>query len=174
MDVKDATQNPADKIDIFIDQNNGKTAAYEDDDLYITCKNGACSPSDDVKFAMKETDDGYRLEAAVTLAKPPAVGREIGFDLRVTDSAAPDSPISWNDSTNGQDAGTANFGTLTFAKAVAMTVAVQGTPAIDGIEDAVWAKANETSTTSGFSARAARPPRSRRCGTANICTSTRS
>jgi endo-1,4-beta-xylanase len=146
VDVKDATQNPADKIDIFIDQNNGKTAAYEDDDLTITCKNGACSPSDGVEFSMKATGDGYRLEAAVKLAKPPALGREIGFDLRVTDSAAPNAPISWNDSTNGQDSGTANFGTLTFAEAVALTVAVQGTPVIDGVEDAVWAKANEIST----------------------------
>ena len=146
VDVKDATQSPADKVDLFIDQNNGKTAAYEADDLHITCGNGACTPSDNIKFAMKATGDGYRLEAAVKLAEAPAVGTEIGFDLRVTDGAAPNAPISWNDSTNGQDTGTANYGTLTFAEAVALTVAVQGTPVIDGVEDAVWATANEIST----------------------------
>ena len=146
VDVKDATQSPADTVDLFIDQNNGKTAAYEADDLHITCANGGCTPSENIKFAMKATGDGYRLEAAVKLDKASAVGREIGFDLRVTDGAVPNAPISWNDSTNGQDTGTANFGTLTFAEAVALTVAVQGTPVIDGVEDAVWATANEIST----------------------------
>jgi endo-1,4-beta-xylanase len=146
VDVKDATRDPADRIDLFIDQNNGKTAAYEDDDLHIICRNGACTPSDNIEFSLKETGDGYRLEAAVKLAKAPAIGREIGFDLRVTDSAAQNAPISWNDSTNGQDTGTANYGTIAFAEAVALTVAVQGTPVIDGVEDAVWATANEIST----------------------------
>lgn len=146
VDVKDATPNPADRIDIFFDPNNGKTATHEADDLYITCRNNACTPSDGVEFSMKTTGDGYRLEAAFSLGTPLTLGREIGFDLRVTDSDRPDAPISWNDSTNSQDAGTANYGTLTFAAAVAVTVAVPGAPIIDGVEDAVWTKANEIST----------------------------
>jgi endo-1,4-beta-xylanase len=146
VDVKDATKNGADAIDIFIDENNGKTAAYENDDLHITCQNGACTPSDGLQFSLNATAGGYQLEAAIALGTAAALDEQIGFDLRVTDGADPGVAISWNDSTNRQDASTAGFGTLTFAKAVALTVAVPGTPVIDGVEDAVWAGANDIST----------------------------
>jgi endo-1,4-beta-xylanase len=146
VEVKDATHDPADTIEIFIDQNNGKTGAYEADDAHITCRGGACTPSDSGEFVLQETEAGYQLEGAVKLAKQLVLGRQIGFDLRVTDGVQSGPPVSWNDTTNGQDAGTANYGTLTLAEAVALTVAKPGTPAIDAVEDAVWATADEIST----------------------------
>jgi endo-1,4-beta-xylanase len=145
-DVKDDTPDATDAVDIFIDQNNGKTKAYEEDDLHITCREGGCTPADGAEFVWKTAADGYQLEAAFKLDKLSTLGKQIGFDLRVTDGARPDSPVSWNDTTNGQDASTANYGTLTFVEAVAVTVAVPGTPKIDAIEDDIWATANEIST----------------------------
>jgi endo-1,4-beta-xylanase len=146
VDVKDATPDPGDKVEIYLDQNNGKTAAYEADDLHVVCRAAACDPAAGVTFSWKAAEDGYRLEAAFKLAEPSALGRQIGFDLRVTDGAQPDAPISWNDTTNGQDSSTANFGTLAFKEAVAVTVAVRGTPKIDAVEDDIWATANEIYT----------------------------
>jgi endo-1,4-beta-xylanase len=61
-DVKDATHDPADTIEIFVDQNNGKTDSYEADDVHVTCRNGACNPSDSGTFVLRETEAGYQLE----------------------------------------------------------------------------------------------------------------
>ncbi|MBN1427390.1 MAG: endo-1,4-beta-xylanase [Anaerolineae bacterium] len=146
VDIKDATPDPADKIDIFIDQDNGKTDTYGDDDLQITCQDGACAPSDDIEFSMKTTAGGYQLEAAFKPAAAPELGRQIGFDIRVTDSAQPDGIISWNDTSHSQETSTAGFGTLTFVEAVAITFALPGTPVIDAEEDPVWTTANEITT----------------------------
>ena len=112
----------------------------------MACRDAACGPADGVEYSYKPTDGGYRLEAAIALKDPGAIGRQIGFDVRVTDGALPDAPVSWNDNTGSQDSSTAGWGVVTFTEAVALTVALPGTPVIDGVEDAVWATANEIST----------------------------
>ncbi|MBN1439366.1 MAG: endo-1,4-beta-xylanase [Anaerolineales bacterium] len=145
-DVKDSTPDGADAVEIYIDQNNGKTEAYEGDEIHAVCRAEGCTGADGAEFIWTAAEDGYRLEAAFPLDQESTLKREIGFDLRVTDGAQPDSPLSWNDTTHGQDSGTANYGTLAFVKSVAVAVAVPGTPVIDGVEDAVWAAANEIST----------------------------
>jgi endo-1,4-beta-xylanase len=146
VDVQDSTQDPQDLIEIFVDQNNSKSATYEADDLHYTCQDGTCTPSDTIQYSVQATADGYLVEAALTLSEGTAVDKLIGFDLRITDSAAPNAPIVWNDVTNSQDTSTVNFGTLVLAEAVKLTIALEGTPVIDAEEDAVWATANEIST----------------------------
>lgn len=146
VDVQDATKSPEDRIDVFVDQNNGKTDSYEADDLHIACTNGQCEPQDGLELSYSPTADGYALEVAVALDDSGEIGREIGFDVRVTDGAFPDAPVSWNDSSTSQDSSTAKLGVLTMDEAVALTSAMPGVPVIDAEEDAVWATANEIST----------------------------
>lgn len=146
VDVKDATADPEDMLEIFIDQNNGRTTSYEDDDLHYVCRDNSCTPNDTIEHSLQATVEGYQLEAAITLIEKPYMDRRLGFDIRVTDSNQPDAPIMWNDLTNVQDENTAYFGTLVLAEAVQITMAVQGVPEIDAEEDAIWAAANEIST----------------------------
>jgi endo-1,4-beta-xylanase len=146
VDVQDATKSPEDRIDVFVDPNNGKTDSYEADDLHIACTNGQCEPQDGLELSYSPTADGYALEVAIALDDSGEIGREIGFDVRVTDGAFPDAPISWNDSSTSQDSSTAKLGVLTMDEAVTLTSAMPGVPVIDAEEDAVWATANEIST----------------------------
>ncbi|MBN2118668.1 MAG: endo-1,4-beta-xylanase [Anaerolineales bacterium] len=146
LDVKDATQDPQDIVEIFLDQDNTKSGSYEDDDLHFTCRDGTCTPSEDIQYAVQATAVGYRVEAALKLSEAASVGRQIGFDIRITDGSVPNVPIMWNDLTDSQDTTTANFGTILLAEAVRLTIAVEGTPVIDAVEDPVWATANEIST----------------------------
>ncbi len=147
VDVEDSTPGSGDKVEVFIDENNAKAGAYEDDDVHYTCQDGACTPSAGVIVSMQTTSSGYRFEAAFPLATAATTGGQIGFDLCITDGSRPDTPYSWSDPTHSQDTSTVNFGTLKLAEAVRLTVAVRGTPVIDGIEDAVWADAVEVNTT---------------------------
>ena len=97
---------------------------------------------------MVTTPHGYRLEAAVKgIPAPPATAftllldQRIGFDIRITDGSHPDTPISWNDPTHSQDTDTSKFGTLILVEPIKLTTAIEGTPIIDGEEDAIWADA---------------------------------
>jgi len=146
VDVEGSTLDSGDKIEVFIDENNAKTAAYEDDDVHYTCQDGVCTPSDGVVYAVQAKEGGYGLEVAFPLDTAATIGGEIGFDLRITGGSQPDTPYSWSDPTYSQDTSTTNFGTLELAEAVRLTVAVRGTPVIDGNEDAVWADAVEDET----------------------------
>jgi hypothetical protein len=42
----------------FIDENNGKTAAYEDDDMHNTRQGDVCTPSDGVIYAVQTKAGG--------------------------------------------------------------------------------------------------------------------
>ena len=146
VDVEGSTLDSGDKIEVFIDENNAKTATYEDDDAHYTCQDGMCTPSEGVVYSAQAKEGGYGLEVAFPLSSAATVGGEIGFDLRITAGSQPDTPYSWSDSNHIQDVSTTNFGTLELAEAIRLTVAVRGTPIVDGDEDAVWADAAENET----------------------------
>ena len=74
------------------------------------------------------------------------VGRQVGFDIRVTDADQIYAVVSWNDRTQGQDVNTAKYGTITFGAALNTAEAVKGTPAIDAAVDPAWAKAKAVKT----------------------------
>jgi endo-1,4-beta-xylanase len=145
VDVEDPAQN-LDTIEVFIDENNGKTGTYEDGDQHFTFQDGECVACGDVTFSITTDENGSRLEAAFPLSEEAKIGKEIGFDLRITDGSQPDAPVSWNDKTHSQDTDTSKFATLTFADAPRVTTAARGTPVIDGVEDDVWADAAEITT----------------------------
>lgn len=115
-----------DSVEIFVDQNNGKTAAYEDDDgqYRISYKNaktvGGHARDDNYSSATKLVDGGYAVEAAIALdAISPAAGHLIGFDLQVNndqDGGTRDSVFTWNDPTGQSYANASRFGVLELAE----------------------------------------------------------
>jgi endo-1,4-beta-xylanase len=157
-DVQDSTNDKTDTVDLFIDENNGKTGTYQSDDArYRVRRDGSSSAGLDAK--VEKTATGYRVEAAIPLKAGAALDRQIGFDMRFTDASDSGAPISWNDTTHRQNTDTSKWGTLTLVPAVKLTRAIQGTPTIDGIADPVWLAAPEITThtwvqgTSGSTAR---------------------
>jgi endo-1,4-beta-xylanase len=144
-EVADSTNDRADKVEFYVDDNNGKTTAYEADDAHYTLKrDGSHSPS--FVARTERINGGYRVEAALPLRTPGVVDRALGFDLRVTDASRPGEAVSWNDSTSSQDTDTSKWGTLNLATAVSLVDARQATPVVDGVVDAAWAGAPEITT----------------------------
>ncbi|MGV2643783.1 1,4-beta-xylanase, partial [Clostridium perfringens] len=90
--LSDASSNvwEQDSVEIFVDQNNGKTDAYEEDDgqYRINFNNvrsfGGHAGEDNFTSAAKVIDGGYVVEAAIGLDKiKPQKGTVIGFDFQV-------------------------------------------------------------------------------------------
>lgn len=146
IDVNDSTMNNGDAVELFIDGNNGKTDVYEADDVKYAFSRSGTNPPNGTEFAASEKVGGYRIEASIPLDNA-AVGREIGFDMRIVDGAG-ETPalLSWNDTTNKQDTDTSKFGVLTLAEGALASEAVRGTPVIDGEKDAIWQSAGEVAT----------------------------
>jgi endo-1,4-beta-xylanase len=143
--VQDATNNASDTVEVFIDDNNGKTPDYQADDAHYTIRRGRPHASG-FSASVKPVSGGYLVQAALPLRTAGATGRQIGFDIRFRDASDADAPTSWNDSTNAQDADTSRFGTLTLVSALKLATAAQGTPVIDAVEDAAWATTAEITT----------------------------
>lgn len=148
VDVNDATRDFGDSVEVFIDQNNGKTTEPEADDRHYTFKLGSRPPRSEVRFVTVPKWGGYRIEASFLLDEAAAVGRQIGFDIRVTDGRQPDTPISWNDITHSQESDTSKYGTLNLIEAIKWSMAAhtKRPPKIDGVKDHVWRNAAEVST----------------------------
>ena len=157
-DVQDATNDLADRIDVFVDENNNKTTSYQADDARYTIGRDRYQ-SRGVDAKLSKTATGYRVEAAIRLKSSLAENQAIGFDIRFTDASQPDAPLSWNDTSHRQDTDTSTWGTLRLLPATKFARAVHGTPTIDGNIDPAWAKAPEIRTdtwvegTSGSTAR---------------------
>ncbi len=143
--VQDATNDRDDTVEVFIDDNNGKTPAYQGDDAHYTIKRGG-PQAGGFEARVRKLDDGYLVQAALPLHTAASRGRELGFDIRFTDASQPGAPVAWNDPTNSQNTDTSKFGTLTLVDAVKWAFAAQGTPVVDGTEDAVWGRAATIST----------------------------
>ncbi|HEU5469553.1 MAG TPA: endo-1,4-beta-xylanase [Actinophytocola sp.] len=141
-EITDRTRDRGDRVDLFVDQNNGKTPAYEPDDArYRVARDGSHAPG--FRAETRPTPTGYRLEAAIPLRAAGAVDRAIGFDLRLRDGS---TPVSWNDNSSGQDTDTSRWGTVTLIAPVGQAAVHRGTPTIDGVADRAWSTARVIST----------------------------
>lgn len=88
------SQNPYehDSIEIFLDQNNGKTPYYEADDGQYRVNFEGYETFDHLpdkpgfKSVAKRTDKGYLVELAIPLLAPASEGMVMGFDAQVNDS----------------------------------------------------------------------------------------
>jgi len=147
-----------DSVEVFIDQNNGKTSTYEPDDgqYRINFDNEASvSPgtlAGNLVSAAQKMDYGYIVEASIAWnGTPPKLGDIIGFDFQVNndenDDGVRDSVAIWNDTTGQSYQNTSGIGLLELVgEGPRTTTAVQGKPAIDGKIDDIWSKANTIST----------------------------
>jgi endo-1,4-beta-xylanase len=144
-EVHDPTWDLNDRVEVFVDENNGKTTTYEADDAAYSFKRFAIFAGGRSPLRVTPLRDGYRVEAALPVSRALAIGSEVGFDLRVTD-ARTGTVVAWNDFTLDQDTDTSKFGTLALLRGNQLAEAVQGTPIVDGVEDALWAGADEITT----------------------------
>ncbi len=143
-DVKDTTINGNDRVEIFLDENNGKTASYQQDDKHYSFQRSGVSAGN-VIAKVREHQGGYSLEAVLPLQTALGAGKQIGFDIRLTDADQP-AAICWNDFTFSQDRDTSKYGTLILKPEVKLTEAIQGTPKIDAEIDSIWEGAKTITT----------------------------
>ena len=141
VDVLDPTADAGDRVDVFIDENNDKTATYDANDHHFVFQ-GIGKKNSGI---MSLVTGGYRLTAAIPVSRTLAAGQKIGFDVRVTD-ASTGKNLSWSDVSHLQDADTSRFGTLSLFPSRQLTDVRYGTPVVDAIEDKAWKLAPEITT----------------------------
>jgi endo-1,4-beta-xylanase len=158
VDVLDATVSPGDRVEIFVDENNDKATSYDNNDWRFTFQGFGKQTNNGATGIITEIAGGYRLKVAIPLNRALAAGNQVGFDVRVTDSAS-GQRLSWSDTKHHQDSDTSRFGTLRLLAAKRILETRYGVPAIDALEDKVWKNAAEITTdrfvlgTSGATAR---------------------
>ncbi|WP_026509692.1 endo-1,4-beta-xylanase [Butyrivibrio sp. LC3010] len=119
-----------DSVEFFIDENNGKTNSYQEDDKQYRINyentpsfNGTKCVADNVNSAAAATADGYVIEAAFKWTDiEPANGTKVGFDLQLNDADSTGSRIgtlNWADNSGQGYASTAGFGTILLTEDVA-------------------------------------------------------
>ena len=92
-DASSELSHEKDSVEIFIDENNEKSGSYQQDDKQYRINykgeisfHGLKSIGENVKYAVKETDTGYLLEAAFAWTDlVPGAGRKIGIDFQIND-----------------------------------------------------------------------------------------
>lgn len=139
--IFDSEKNKNDTVEIFIGANNPGT--FEENlnyKLYFDQRDvqGA-------DYSVTALDDGYIVEAAVTMHKNAVPGDIINFDIRITDADS-GAVVSWNDPYNMQVHNPDRLGLATLQKRLNASCALYGTPIIDGEKDDVWDKSMELVT----------------------------
>lgn len=100
-------------VNVYTDENNGKSASYEADDHNVSFLGELCSSCEGVSFSIASDENGSRLEAAFPFGEAVESQKQIGFDIRVTLISQLDKPISWSDQSHSQEITPSKFGTLT-------------------------------------------------------------
>ena len=116
-DVTDAVLNDdseddyqQDSIEVFIDENNGRTGGYEEDDKQYRISfndyhsfNGEKCLEENMKSSVVVNDNGYTVEAAFKWTDiTPEAGTQIGLELQVNDATSlgeRSGTLSWADDT---------------------------------------------------------------------------
>ncbi|NHC15696.1 endo-1,4-beta-xylanase [Motilibacter deserti] len=111
-----------DSLEIFLDRNNGKTPALQDDDAQyrISFDNRASTTGSDkvqgtLTSATTYKGSSYTVEAAISLKDvAPAVGKVLGLDLQVNDatSGKRTSVFTWSDPTGSSYQDTSRWGAI--------------------------------------------------------------
>ena len=117
MDVKDPLLNDAseddyqqDSIEVFIDEDHARPETYAPDDKQYRVSfknkqsfNGEKCAEANINSIAEETEDGYRVEAAMKWTDiTPAAGPQIGLELQVNDAGGDGvrkGTLSWADDT---------------------------------------------------------------------------
>ena len=125
--IFDSEKNKNDTVEIFIGANNPGT--FEENlnyKLYFDQRDVQAAD-----YSVTALDDGYIVEAAVTMHKNAVPGDIINFDIRITDADS-GAVVSWNDPYNMQVHNPDRLGLATLQKRLNASCALYGTPIIDG------------------------------------------
>jgi len=120
LDDKSTVVHEQDTIEVFLDQNNGKTAIYEPDDgqYRVSFRNFASfNGGDSSRFKSRTMliPGGYRVETAVPIYSiKPAPGVLMGFDVQINDASngSRSGIRNWVSNTNMGYQTTADYGVL--------------------------------------------------------------
>ena len=98
-----------DGVEIFLNEDGKRNKVYEDGDShFFLLRDGSCvcghgADGDRVEYAIRETEEGYTIEVAISWSL--AANRrsnDIGFDIHINDSRAVESRdgiLAWSDTT---------------------------------------------------------------------------
>ena len=120
-----------DSVEVFVDENNGKTDSYEEDDKQyrISYKNeqsfnGKKCTAENVTSVAKTVKGGYVVEAAFKWTDiKPAEGSLVGLELQLNDADASGKragTLSWYDESGNGWSSPGVFGTVALGKAKAV------------------------------------------------------
>lgn len=122
LDATASADHEKDSIEVFIDENNHKTTAYEDDDKQYRINylneqtfNGPKCLAENVKSAVKTVEGGYVIEAAFKWTDIEAKeGTSLGFDIQVNDAenGARVGTLNWADTSGSGWESTAGYGNI--------------------------------------------------------------
>ena len=122
LDKTGAQTHEQDSLEVFIDEDNGKTASYGEDDKQYRINynneqsfNGKKCLAENVKSATKTIVGGYVVEAAFKWTDiKPANGTKIGLDLQINDAKGGKrtGTLSWYDETGMGWSGSNVYGTV--------------------------------------------------------------
>ena len=121
LDDKNANAWEQDSVEVFIDENNHKTSAYEADDKQyrinyknVQSFNGQKCIAENIKSAAKTVSGGYVVEAAFKWTDvKPSEGASIGIEFQINDAenGIRKGTLSWFDQTGQGYASPAVYGT---------------------------------------------------------------
>lgn len=122
LDKTGAQTHEQDSLEVFIDEDNGKTASYGEDDKQYRINynneqsfNGKKCLAENVKSATKTIGGGYVVEAAFKWTDiKPANGTKIGLELQINDAKDGKriGTLSWYDETGMGWSGSNVYGTV--------------------------------------------------------------
>ncbi len=124
LDKKSANAYEQDSVEVFVDENNGKTSFYENDDgqYRVNFDNetsfNPAEISKGFKSATKVAGTNYTVEIMIPLKSvTPSNKMKIGFDVQVNDGkdGSRKSVAAWNDTTGTGYQDTSVYGTLTLS-----------------------------------------------------------
>ena len=127
-EIQDEDAGEGDALTIYLDENHGATAAYDEDDKQIRIsRNGAVATLGkkadvaSVESVVTAMGNGYIIEASIPWTDlTPKAYSQLGFELKVIDadeSGAVKGTISWFDNTQAAETGSAAFGFISLAGA---------------------------------------------------------
>ncbi|MBS6681446.1 MAG: endo-1,4-beta-xylanase [Roseburia sp.] len=122
LDKTGAQTHEQDSLEVFIDEDNGKTASYGEDDKQYRINydneqsfNGKKCLAENVKSKTKTIDGGYVVEAAFKWTDiRPANGTKIGLEFQINDAkdGKRTGTLSWYDETGMGWSGSNVYGTV--------------------------------------------------------------
>ncbi len=121
LDATSSQVHEKDSLEIFIDENNHKSDAYEEDDKQYRINylneqsfNGPKCKAENIQSMVTTTEDGYNVEAAIKWTDiVPASDMEIGIELQINDAEGGKriGTLSWYDESGNGWSSPGVFGT---------------------------------------------------------------